>query len=148
MTAGDIECIYTHMNLKHPLNCLTFNFLKTARKLGRGFEERVKAAGLTSPQFSTLAILAGFGAQTVSQLAERMGTDRTTLTRNLDLLLAKGWIARVGTDDQRQHAVEIADPGRERLGAALPAWAEYQAELVSMLGEDFAKEALSRMQKL
>lgn len=136
------------MNLMHPLNCLTFNFLKAARKLGRGFEERAKAAGLTSPQFSTLSMLSGYGAQTVSQLAERMGTDRTTLTRNLDLLLAKGWVVRVETEDQRQHAVEIADPGRERLNAAMPAWAEYQAELISLLGEDFAREALSRMKKL
>lgn len=136
------------MNLMHPLNCLTFNFLKTARKLGRGFEERVKATGLTSPQFSTLSMLSGYGAQTVSQLAERLGTDRTTLTRNLDLLFAKGWITRVETEDQRQHAVELSDPGRERLNAAMPAWAEYQAELVALLGEDFAREALSRMKKL
>jgi DNA-binding MarR family transcriptional regulator len=136
------------MNLMHPLNCLTFNFLKTARKLGRGFEERVKAMGLTSPQFSTLSMLSGYGAQTVSQLAERLGTDRTTLTRNLDLLLAKGWITRVETEDQRQHSVELSVPGRERLNAAMPAWAEYQAELVALLGEDFAQEALSRMKKL
>lgn len=143
-----VRCTYTFINLMRPHNCLTFNFLKSARKLGRGFEERAKAAGLASPQFTTLSLLEGYGAQAVSQLADRMGTDRTTLTRNLDLLLAKGWVARVETEDQRQHAVAIADPGRERLAAAMPAWAAYQAELVSLLGEDFAREALSRMQKL
>jgi DNA-binding MarR family transcriptional regulator len=136
------------MNLLHPLNCLTFNFLRAARKLGRGFEDRAKAAGLTSPQFTTLALLSGFGAMTVSQLAERMGTDRTTLTRNLDLMLAKGWIARAETDDLRQRAYQIADPGRDRLAAAMPAWIAYQTELVALLGDDFSRDALTRLQKL
>lgn len=136
------------MNLNHPFNCLTFNFQRTARSLVRGFEAAIKQTGLTAPQFTTLGLLSGFGMLSVSQLSEKLGTERTTLSRNLDLMVGKGWIAGVALDDQRVHAYELTDAGRTKLNAAMPAWAEYQAQIVKILGPAFSQELLQAMSKL
>ncbi len=136
------------MNLDHPLNCLTFNFQRAARSLVRGFEVAVKDAGLTAPQFTTLALLSGFGSMTVGQMAEKLGTDRTTMTRNLDLMVTKGWIVSAASDDLRIRAYQLEGLGRVQLNAAMPAWTAYQRGLVELLGPDMATRMIGVMKKL
>lgn len=136
------------MDFQQPLNCLTFNLLRAARTLVRGFEEAVKESGLTAPQFSTLALLDGFGEMTVGQIAERVGAERTTMTRNLDLLAGKGWIAPVPSEDQRLRAYAITEAGRGRLAAAMPGWRAYQKRLVAALGPEAAEALIETARKL
>ena len=141
-------CICTQMNLDHPSNCLTFNLQRAVRSMVRGFEASIQGAGLTAPQFSTLAMLFGYGERTVGQMADYMGTDRTTLTRNLDLIAAKGWIEAIETEDRRLRVWRLTETGRDRLEAAMPAWKEWQARLVGVLGEDAARGLLAAASKL
>ena len=136
------------MNLAHPLNCLTFNFQRTSRSLVRGFEAAISHTGLTAPQFTTLGLLSGFGALPVSQLADKLGTDRTTVSRNMDLMAAKGWVEVVDLPDQRIRAYALTEDGRARVNAALPAWTAYQAKLVAILGPTFSQDLLQAMAKL
>jgi DNA-binding MarR family transcriptional regulator len=136
------------MDLDHPLACLTFNFQRTARSLVRGFEARVKHLGLSAPQFTSLSLLAGFGELTVTQIADRIGTDRTTMTRNLEVMRVKGWIAPAVSDDLRLHIWTITPTGRALLSEAMPAWREWQAHVVKIFGHDTATTILSAMGKL
>ena len=136
------------MNLNHPINCLTFNAQRAARSLVRGIEAAMKDAGLSAPQFTTLTLLSGFGSQSVTQLAERLGTERTTVTRNLLVMTRKGWIAPVQATDQRLHIYALTDAGRAQLARALPAWSGFQQSLVTRLGKDKAEAMLDLMQTL
>jgi DNA-binding MarR family transcriptional regulator len=136
------------MDFLHPLNCLTFNVQRAARSLGRGFEQAVKSAGLTAPQFTTLALLSGYGEMTVGQFAERLGTERTTMTRNLEVLVAKGWIAPLPSGDLRLRPFGLTDAGRERLATAMPAWTDYQTRLVDAIGSGPSETLLHVMAKL
>jgi DNA-binding MarR family transcriptional regulator len=132
-------------NLDHPLNCLTFNLQRAARAAMRGFELGAKASGMTVPQFTTMSLLAGFGGLSITQLAERLGTDRTTLTRNLGVMAKHGWITLEETDDQRLHVWKLTDIGRERVDQARPLWQAYQAELVQQIGEDDSNRLLATL---
>jgi DNA-binding MarR family transcriptional regulator len=136
------------MNLLNPFNCVTFNFQRATRALVRGFERSLKDIGLSAPQFTSLSLLSGFGEMTVGQLAARLGTERTTLTRNLEVMQAKGWIEPVGSRDLRQHAVRLTDQGRACLQAAMPIWVAHQSKLVAALGADFSENLLETLQKL
>ncbi len=141
-------CIYIHMDFDHPLNCMTFNVQRAARSLVRDIEAAFKDTGLTAPQFSTLALLSGFGSQTVGQLADRLGTERTTLTRNLAVLAQKGWIAPVSSPDARLHAYDITEEGRAQLRAAMPAWRAFQQDLVARLGAEPSAALLTLLRSL
>ncbi len=136
------------MTLDTPIDCLTFNLQRAARGLVRGFEEAAKGAGLTAPQFTTLSLLSGYGARSVGDLAEDMGTDRTTLTRNLDLMAARGWIEPAGAEDRRLRIWRLTEAGRARLAGAMPAWRRWQADIVARLGEEAARNLLSTVRKL
>ena len=136
------------MKLDHPLNCLTFNLQRATRSLMRGFEAAAKDSGLTTPQFTTLSLIDGFRDMTVTQIAEQMGTDRTTLTRNLAVMARKGWIDEVEAEDARLHVWQLTDSGRATLAAALPIWRHYQAGLVDRIGAQGAQSLLATLTKL
>lgn len=136
------------MDLDSPLHCLTFTLQRTTRALVQGFEGAVAPAGLTAPQFTTLSLLAGFGPQGVGQLAARLGTDRTTLTRNLSRLAVMQAIAPAPGTDRRQNVWAITDAGRARLALAMPVWRAFQARLVAALGEDGAAALTGDLSRL
>lgn len=136
------------MDLAHPFNCLTFNLQRASRSLARGFEMAAKESGLTAPQFTTLSLMAGFGEVTVTQISTRMGTDRTTMTRNLDVLSRKDWIAEVPSEDGRLHVWTLTDAGRDRLEQSLPIWQAFQSRLVDKIGSETAAALLTTLTKL
>jgi DNA-binding MarR family transcriptional regulator len=136
------------MDLMHPFNCLTFNLQRATRSLMRGFEAAAKDSGLTAPQFTTLSLMAGFGEVSVTQIAGKLGTDRTTMTRNLEVLARKGWIAEVPSTDGRLHVWTLTAAGKDRLAVALPVWRAFQAGLVERIGEGQVRSILETLTKI
>jgi DNA-binding MarR family transcriptional regulator len=102
---------------------------REARAITRIYEERLRPHGLRAPQFSVLAVLSLKGAGPITELAEILVVDRTTLTRSAAVLKRRGLIDEAPSDDAREHRLRITAAGRRALAAALPAWREAQ-ELV------------------
>ena len=82
--------------------------------------------GLRGTQFTLLVALSRSGPMAMNRLAKRLDMDRTTLTRNLRPLAAKGWVAIEQDEDRRVHNLEITAKGRAIARKALPAWREAQ----------------------
>lgn len=111
--------------------CVCFNLRKAARAVTQLYDAVLRPSGLRVTQFSVLAVLARTGALTQSRLAQATVTDRTTLTRNLRLLEAKGLIRVARGADRREREVGLTEPGRKALAKAYPLWREAQARMAS-----------------
>jgi DNA-binding MarR family transcriptional regulator len=136
------------MDLNHPFNCVTFNLQRATRSLMRRFEATAKESGLTAPQFTTLSLIAGFGQIAITHLAEHLGTDRTTMTRNIDLLTRKGWVGDAETEDGRLRLLRLTEAGQRKLAEAMPVWTAFQTGLVGTMGTDTAKTLLTTLKTL
>jgi DNA-binding MarR family transcriptional regulator len=62
----------------------------------------------------------------VSELADVLGLERTTLTRGAGVLEQKGWLTETPTSDARERRLELTAQGRRKLEEAFPAWKEAQ----------------------
>lgn len=100
---------------------------RKAQRLTRLYDEKLRAHGLTINQFSMLATLILAGQLPVASLAEHLGVDRTTMTRNLALGQSNGLVAVVEGEDRRVRLVGITEKGKALAEAALPAWRAAQA---------------------
>jgi len=109
--------------------CVCFNLRKAARAVTQLYDAVLRPSGLRVTQFSILAVLSRSGPLTQSRLASATVTDRTTLTRNLRLLEAKGLIRVERGADRRQREVGLTEPGRKALAKAYPLWKEAQARM-------------------
>ena len=116
--------------------CACGNVRKAARAITQLYDEALRPTGLRVTQFGILAATMALGPLTVTKLAERTVTDRTTLTRNLRLLTKKGLIRIQTGNDQREREVTLTDRGREALAKGYPFWQKAQTRVVKGLGEE------------
>ena len=73
---------------------------------------------------------------TPTEVAARLVLDKSTLSRDVEALLAKGWLSKLPGDDKRSHRLLLTPTGREKVASILPAWRAAQAELKKILGAD------------
>ena len=107
------------------------------RVLTHHYDAALAQAGLTTPQFAMLRTIQKLGATNISDIARRLGLDRTTLGRNLKPLLEAGLVDRVEDErDGRERIVHLTDRGRQAIGKALPLWKRTQEGLAKKLGPD------------
>jgi DNA-binding MarR family transcriptional regulator len=115
--------------------CLCQASRSAARSVTNVFDRHLRPHGLRVTQFTILANLILRGATPVTALAEALGMDRTTLTRNLSLLGQSSWVeTRNDENDARTHLVSATAKGRAAANDALPAWREAQDSVAAMLG--------------
>jgi DNA-binding MarR family transcriptional regulator len=79
------------------------------------------------------------GDMTIGQLAEALGAERTTLTRNLALIEDAAWVKiRPAEDDARSRVVAVTDKGRTVVAKAFPGWRKSQDITAAAIGSDGA----------
>ena len=101
-----------------------------ARAITRIYDDRLRPHGLRATQFSVLVMLTLAGPLPLSELAERLGVERTTLTRSSALLERSGWVRTEASDDARERPLRLTGAGRRKVLAAYPAWKEAQDQVV------------------
>ncbi|HEX8613142.1 MAG TPA: MarR family winged helix-turn-helix transcriptional regulator [Telluria sp.] len=125
--------------IEKPLGCTCFKLRKLTRAMSRVYDQHMGAVGLKTTQYSVLANVAR-GALPVAELAEQLGLERTTLTRNLKPLMEAGWVALRPGADSRQRIVTITDAGRQKLAEAYLAWCGAQRAFEQLVGRDAVRE--------
>ena len=119
--------------------CLCLASRRAARAITRAFDRELRAHGLRATQFTLLATLSLKGEQTISELAEFIDADRTTMTRNVAVAEERSLIeVRRHESDARVRVVTITQRGRATLAAALASWGKVQAGLTEAMGSDAA----------
>jgi DNA-binding MarR family transcriptional regulator len=106
--------------------CVCAAARRTSRALTRAFEKAMRGSGLRGTQFSLLAVLVQTGPTPTTRLADFLGLERTTLTRNLRPLVRDGLVRIDGGEDRRVHKVAITPKGEEAARRAFPFWKKAQ----------------------
>lgn len=128
--------------------CACANLRQTARLVTQAYDDALKETGLHCSQFTLLATLAQIGPSGMRQLAEALGMDRTTLTRNLQALQRDGFVEDQPNGDKRRRQLAITPRGIAALEAAVPLWEQAQKRVVAVLGSDQFGDLLGTLKRL
>lgn len=120
--------------------CTCAMLRRAARRVTLVYDEALKPHGLRLTQYSLLASVLRSGGMTITDLAERLAMERTTLTRNLKPLQAAGWVKVKPGPDRRSRSVEITSDGRRLVEEAFPKWQMAERELRKSMGREEAAE--------
>ncbi len=118
--------------------CYNLAARRSARSITRLYDRHLAPAGLSSSQFSILAVLARREGLSIADLASAMVMERTTLMRAMARLEADGLIARRPSDRQRGHSLFLSDAGRAKLRSTAPYWRAAQRAYEDRVGLDRA----------
>jgi len=114
--------------------CLCLHVQRAARALARRFDDALRPFGLTSGQFSLLVSLNRPAAPTISEIAQLLAMDRTTLTANLKPLERRGLLKIVVDEkDRRNRRLQLTEAGRDALAAAVPVWRQVHDDIDKLL---------------
>lgn len=119
-----------------PRGCTNLQLRLLSHRVDRAYAEALAGAGLTTAQYALLGMIEAFGPLRPADLAARLGLDPSTLTRNLQGLVAAGWVAQGPGPDRRSRQVQLTDEGRRLRQQAKRAWKQAQLALNTRLGED------------
>ena len=119
-----------------------------ARTLTQLYDRFLRGTGVEAPQFALLMALDRRGESTQIAIGRRYALDKTTVSRNLKLLEANGWIeSRPGTD-RRERLFTLTKAGRKRLAIARPEWQKAQEQLRGAMTRDEWQTMFAVFQRL
>ena len=138
-------CIYTHMPdspaapatlADISAGCVCFHLRKSARTITQFYDHTLAPSGLRATQFTLLRVISRTGGLPFSALADVLGMERTTLTRNLRPLERDKLVRTVPGADRRVRLVSLTPKGERKLANAEPLWARAHARITGGLGAE------------
>lgn len=128
--------------------CLVLNTRMAARAVTRRADRKLRPFGVTAAQFTVLTSLRAHPRRSVTETAGAIAMDRTTLSRNIDLLERKGLVTAERAEHSNGRLCTLTQQGEQLVERMLPEWRKGQAELrESLTHPDFAS-VLAALQHL
>ncbi|MBP6366035.1 MAG: winged helix-turn-helix transcriptional regulator [Nitrosomonas sp.] len=118
------------------VECVGFNLRKATRAVTQLYDEMLRPAGIRGTQYSLLVALKIIGPVLVTDLAEKIVMDRTTLSRNLEIMEKQGLVSVVPGEDRRTRRVAITESGSAVLLETYPLWQQAQTKIKENMGEE------------
>ncbi len=118
-----------------PLGCTNLKLRQLGRVVARHYEAYLAEVGLKGTQYSLLSGVVKLGPIRPGDLARAMKLDASTLTRNLQPLIDRGWVEAGPGDDARSRLVSATPAGRDKRAEAQRAWKRAQLALNERLGD-------------
>lgn len=121
-------------NAIKPQGCTNLKLRQLNRMVTRHYDRYVAEFGLKNTQYALLSHVVKLGPIRPGDLARSMQMDASTSTRNIQPLVAQGWL-RIGAGvDARSRLVEATVAGRDKQAEGQRAWKEAQIALNERLG--------------
>jgi DNA-binding MarR family transcriptional regulator len=107
-----------------------------SRLVTRHYNNSLSETGLRITQFSILNAIKLSPPNSINELADLLGMERTSLQRTVEKLIAKGLLQSQPTGHKRSLGLSLTTKGEEIFQQALLKWEEAHEEFTSLVGED------------
>lgn len=114
--------------------CLAVRIRLIGRALTSLYDGALAGHGLTVAQVNLLAALGKAGPCRPSRLGEVLQLERSTVSRNLTLLLKHGWIEALSSDAKGVREVALTPAGKAKVESVMPEWRKAQRDAAELLG--------------
>jgi DNA-binding MarR family transcriptional regulator len=107
-------------------DCYCTQFRRAANALTNVYDEALYPAGMKITQFTLLRSLERLGPATHTEIAAETALDKTTISRNLKVLINYAWVVVGEGEDARFKVVRLTAKGIKALRNAESYWAAAQ----------------------
>jgi DNA-binding MarR family transcriptional regulator len=115
--------------------CLVLNTRMAARAVTRRTDRKLRPHGVTAAQFNILAALHSRPARSVTEMAGDLAMERSTLSRNLRLLVGKGLVRTHPAEHGNGRLGVLTAEGEALVERLAPEWRQSHEELCEILGK-------------
>ena len=115
-------------------SCLAVRIRLISRAITSLYDGALGSHDVTIAQVNLLAALGKIGPCAPSKLGEVLQLERSTVSRNVNLLLTHGWIEALSSDAKGIREVGLTPAGRAKIESVMPQWRQVQREATELLG--------------
>ncbi|MGO1117752.1 MarR family winged helix-turn-helix transcriptional regulator [Rhodovibrionaceae bacterium A322] len=128
--------------------CLCLNARRMARVMTQYYDQQLEPSGLKITQFGLMTSLSREEGVPITQLADLLQLDRTTLTRNLKPLERAGLLTITGARDRRSREVWLTREGESKRDLAARCWQQAQEKALALPEAEAWREMKQQMTAL
>ena len=122
--------------------CLAMRVKLLHRRVISLFDDRLRPFGVTAGQVNILVEIINRGSISAGELARAMAMDKSTFSRNAELLAKKGWINVTPARSRNTKMLEVTPEGNSLLADIFPHWQKAQKAANDLLGTKDANALL------
>ena len=120
--------------------CYCIVLRKASRRISAVYDEALAPYGINIAQFSAIRTINRNTPISLTDLAERMDLDRSTVGRNMKVLERMGIVATATGADQREAVLSLTGEGKALLVKAEPIWHDVQVRIEDRLGPEHSRQ--------
>jgi DNA-binding MarR family transcriptional regulator len=117
-----------------PQGCTNLKLRQLTRRVTQHYDAELAKTGLKTTQYSLLSHVVKLGPIRAVDLAGVMRMSTSTLSRNLQPLVASGWIVVNAGDDARSRLITATEAGQAKRSEAQRKWRVAQEGINQTLG--------------
>ena len=114
--------------------CALFDLQRASRVVSSLYNARLRGSGITIAQFSLMRSIDALQPVGMARLAKAMAMARTSITRVIEPLVARGLVSTSVGEDRRVRNVALTAKGGALARRAKKHWEKAQSELFGALG--------------
>jgi DNA-binding MarR family transcriptional regulator len=130
------------------LMCINLQMLRASHVVLKTYDDAYRPYGIRATQLPVLNLIAQRGPVTIKVIADETESERSVLSRKLQVMEKHGWIAREGIPGSREQAYSLSEEGKALLDKIKPVRMQVQNELMGRLDESERQLLLGLCDKL
>src|SRR5262245_60555826 len=128
--------------------CVAVRLRMLNRVVTNLYDDALRPLDLKVSQMNILVAAAKMGTARPTEVCEFLQLDISTLSRNVERMKTRGWLAVVNDQDGRSQPSRARAQGRKLRETALPAWSEAQKQVTEVLGDGIVEQLNQAMKRV
>jgi len=120
--------------------CVAVRLRMLNRLITNIYDNALRPLDLKVSQMNILVAAAKMGTARPLEVCAYLHLDVSTLSRNVERMKDRGWLAVVPQADGRAQPFQLTTSGRKLLEKAVPAWSDAQQQVTRILGDGFVHQ--------
>lgn len=127
--------------------CVNLQMLRASHYIMKAYDEAYRPLGIRATQMPVLGVVARSGPVSIKAIADEMESERSVISRKLQVMEKNGWIAEDGSGAKEKNFV-LTNEGRALINHVLPVRMKVQNRLLSILSDEEQQLLFSLCNKL
>jgi DNA-binding MarR family transcriptional regulator len=130
------------------LRCVNLQMLRASHMVLKTYDDAYRPYGIRATQLPVLSLVASFGPMTIKQISAETASERSVLSRKLQVMEKNGWIILDPESKGREKAFMVTEEGQALLDRVMPVRWKVQEQILGRLSPEEQNLMLTLCEKL
>ena len=116
--------------------CMNMQILRASHYILKTYDDAYRALGVRATQMPVIGLISRQGPITIKSIAEEMESERSVMSRKLQVMEKNGWIKEDPETTGREKTFVITTAGKELIDKIVPIKNKVQQDILDKLSMD------------